>query len=133
MIVGIHGDATVNKLRGMNLPLMNLHERVLSVLGCRYVSDVLINAPFQLTSEMIVSLGISEVVRGSNSDHLTTPEDEKERYGHAISAGIFTVIPSPSSFNVRSIVQRIQKNQETFQKRFDRKSAAENEFLRSQR
>eukprot|EP00804_Cyclotella_cryptica_P001318 CCRYP_020304-RD/>CCRYP_020304-RD protein AED:0.20 eAED:0.20 QI:262/1/0.66/1/1/1/3/0/486 len=68
LIVGIHGDAAVNKRRGGNLPLMNLHERVLSVLGCKYMNDVLIDAPLEITPDMIASLKISEVVHGTESD-----------------------------------------------------------------
>ena len=74
LIVGIHSDATVNKRRGGNLPLMNLHERVLSVLGCKYASDVLIDAPAEITPDMIASLKISEVVHGTESDSTCTGE-----------------------------------------------------------
>lgn len=35
VIVGVHNDQVVNSLRGSNLPIMNLNERVLSVLGCK--------------------------------------------------------------------------------------------------
>lgn len=35
VIVGVHNDQVVNAQRGSNLPIMNLHERVLSVLGCK--------------------------------------------------------------------------------------------------
>jgi hypothetical protein len=35
VIVGVHNDSVVNQRRGMNLPIMNMHERVLSVLGCK--------------------------------------------------------------------------------------------------
>lgn len=72
LIVGIHGDAAVNKRRGGNLPLMNLHERVLSVLGCKYANDVLIDAPVEVTPDMIASLKISEVVHGTESDSTCT-------------------------------------------------------------
>ena len=41
--------------------LMNLHERVLSVLGCQYVDDVLIDAPYDITPEMISRLNISNL------------------------------------------------------------------------
>ena len=58
----------MNKRRGGNLPLMNLHERVLSVLGCKYMNDVLIDAPLEITPDMIASLKITEVVHGSESD-----------------------------------------------------------------
>ena len=47
---------------------MNLHERVLSVLGCKYINDVLIDAPMEITPDMIASLRITEVVHGSESD-----------------------------------------------------------------
>lgn len=49
LIVGVHNDQIVNRYRGSNMPIMNLHERVLSVLGCKYVDDVLIDAPFVIT------------------------------------------------------------------------------------
>ena len=67
--MGIHGDSVVNKRRGGNLPLMNLHERLLSVLGCKFTNDVLIDAPVEITPDMIASLRITEVVHGTESDH----------------------------------------------------------------
>lgn len=35
VVVGVHEDQTVNQIKGYNYPVMNLHERVLSVLACR--------------------------------------------------------------------------------------------------
>lgn len=35
VVVGLHTDIVVNKYRGSNYPIMNLHERVLSVLACK--------------------------------------------------------------------------------------------------
>lgn len=35
VIVGVHSDKLVNERLGSNLPIMNLHERILSVLGCK--------------------------------------------------------------------------------------------------
>jgi ethanolamine-phosphate cytidylyltransferase len=65
VIVGIHNDAVVNQHCGMNLPIMNLHERVLSVLGCKFVDDVLIDAPPIISKEMIDYLQIHLVVKGN--------------------------------------------------------------------
>ena len=62
LIVGIHNDNVVNRRHGMNLPIMNLQERVLSVLGCKYVDDVLIDAPYIITQEMITFLRIHTVI-----------------------------------------------------------------------
>lgn len=112
---------------------MNLHERVLSVLSCRYVDDVLIDAPYQVTREMIASLRIAEVIHGTNSDDIGISAfngDQlcAERYKHPREAGIFTMLESPSDFKLGSIVRRIRKNQEAFQAKFERKMKAENEF-----
>lgn len=149
-MVGVHGDAIVNKIQGMNLPLMNLHERVLSVLGCRYVNDVIIDAPFEITPEMISSFNISEVVRGVCSSLPNADDDdsynrsilnnnpleqqkyyEDIRYRHAKQLGIYATIPFPTSFRITSVIQRIQKNQEVFQAKFERKMEAELQYTSS--
>jgi len=65
LIVGVHGDDVLKEAYGPNLPIMNLHERVLSVLACRYVDEVIIGAPYALTEEMIRDMHISCVVHGT--------------------------------------------------------------------
>jgi ethanolamine-phosphate cytidylyltransferase len=35
VLVGVHRDSVVNQRRGHNLPILTMHERVLSVLGCK--------------------------------------------------------------------------------------------------
>jgi ethanolamine-phosphate cytidylyltransferase len=118
----------VNKRRGRNLPLLNLQERVLSVLGCRFVDDVLIDAPYQITSEMISSMHIQEVVHGTQSDYGDNRADHDFRYRYAKVAGIFSVLTSPSEFRLHSIIKRIRTNQDAFQVKFDRKMKAETQF-----
>jgi ethanolamine-phosphate cytidylyltransferase len=49
LYVGVWQDETVNHFRGHNFPLLSLHERVLMALACRYVDDVVIGAPYQIT------------------------------------------------------------------------------------
>ena len=128
LIVGVHGDATVHKRRGANAPLLNLQERVLSILGCRYVDDVLIDSPYQLTSEMLSSLKISEVFRGTYSDHGDNGDDRDFRYKYAKEACIFSMLQSPSEFRLQSIVERINSNHDVFQAKFDRKMKVETQF-----
>jgi cytidyltransferase-like protein len=69
LIVGVHSDAIVNARYGYNLPIMNLQERVLSVLGCKNVDDVLIDAPYSISADMVSSLNIAYVVK-SEVDNL---------------------------------------------------------------
>lgn len=37
LIVGLHTDPVVNNYKGSNYPIMNIHERVLSVLACKVI------------------------------------------------------------------------------------------------
>ena len=142
MIVGVHGDTLVNEERGCNLPLMNLHERVLSVLGCKFVDDVLIDAPQIISCKMIQSLKIDEVVHctynenssGDNGDYVCNNDDYVSsnehplRYQYAKEAGIFVELESPSNFNFSSIIKRIQANQVAFQTKITRKKKLEEDF-----
>lgn len=61
LIVGVWTDSVVNVLKGSNYPIMNLQERVLSLLGSSYVDDVLIGAPYEVTKETIQFLNIDLV------------------------------------------------------------------------
>jgi len=128
LIVGIHSDAAVNRERGCNLPIMNLHERVLAVMGCRFVDDVLIDAPTQVTSAMIASLGIDEVVSGTTCDDIESDYGTNDRLHHPNVP--FTEIPSPMDFGLSSILNRIQANQKAFQIKIAKKRQAENDYYK---
>lgn len=39
---------------------MHLHERSLSVLACRYVDEVIIGAPWEVTKDMVGNLGLDK-------------------------------------------------------------------------
>ncbi|GMH82853.1 hypothetical protein TrST_g8974 [Triparma strigata] len=123
LIAGVHSDAIVNQHQGSNMPIMNLHERVLSVLGCKFVDDVLIDAPYTITPEMIASLKISQVIRGA-----ATKTDEGLRYEHAINAGIYRKIDSPCDFSLDDIFERIQASQKRFENKIEKKKRQEQEY-----
>mmetsp|Transcript_12087 Transcript_12087/g.22403 ORF Transcript_12087/g.22403 Transcript_12087/m.22403 type:complete len:512 (+) Transcript_12087:188-1723(+) len=128
LIVGVHGDNVVNKNRGKNYPIMNLNERLLSVLGCRYVNDVLIDAPWHITREMIASLGITYVCCGSVSDHDYEIGSTAENYTVPREMNILKPIESHSKLTVQEIVDRILNNETTFQKKVNKKMKAEGEY-----
>ena len=76
---------------------------------------------------MVTSLHIAEVVRGNYG---TTFSDTTVRYGQV--QNLYKEINVQTSFRVSNVVQRIQRNQETFQARFERKSKAEKALLQQQ-
>lgn len=62
LYVGVWPDEVVNYFRGSNYPILSLHERVLMLLACKYVDDVVIGAPYEISSDLIKSLNIKSVV-----------------------------------------------------------------------
>jgi len=63
LIVGIHDDQCVNQYLGEHYPINSLNERVLNVLACKYVDDVIIGAPFKVTNKLIRDINAGIVVK----------------------------------------------------------------------
>eukprot|EP01027_Heterolobosea_sp_BB2_P002762 GEZU01004151.1.p1 GENE.GEZU01004151.1~~GEZU01004151.1.p1 ORF type:complete len:347 (+),score=137.27 GEZU01004151.1:351-1391(+) len=128
LYVGIHDDRTVNTHKGGNYPIMNLHERVLSVLSCRYVDEVIIGAPFVVDKELIDSLKINLVVHGSVPD--IPNKDDIDPYEVPKKLGIFKEIPSPRPYlTTKTVVERIIKNRMLFEERNKKKEQKELKYL----
>lgn len=77
VLVGVHDDKTVNEIKGKNYPLMNLQERVLSVLSCRYVDEVVIGAPYSVTKDLLSKIyKIAKVIHGKTELHLDSQGED---------------------------------------------------------
>jgi len=124
LLVGVHDDKTVNQIKQSNFPIMNLHERVLSVLSCKYADEVLIGAPYSVTQEMIQNLKISIVVHGS-AGALVPDLDGQDPYRVPKQLGIFKTIESPTSLLTTDIIQRIIDNRLAYEARNKKKEAKE--------
>ena len=128
LLVGIYADQTVSELRGSRFPLMNLHERSLSVLACRYVDEVIIGAPWEVTKDMITTFNISTVVRGSVAEKNTFLNGNSDPYVVPKSMGIFQMLESPKDITSASIAQRIIANRDIYMKRNAKKAASEKKY-----
>ena len=64
VLVGLHKDDVVNKNKGRNYPIMNIHERALCVMSCKYANEVILGAPETVTQDLITSMNIKVVVTG---------------------------------------------------------------------
>jgi len=65
---------------GHNYPIMNLHERVLSVLACRYVSEVVIGAPYSVDKALMDHFKIDLVLHGNTP--VMPAEDGSDPYAY---------------------------------------------------
>ncbi len=129
LLVGVHTDEDVTKRRGAHLPIMELHERALSVLACRYTDEVIIGAPSVITEDLLTTFNISMVVRGTRheiTDRAAASEDE--RYRVPLERNVLKYLNSPSSMTSAQLIQRIVKNREQFENRQEKKKASEKEY-----
>jgi len=122
-IVGVLEDQTVNRYKGANFPIMNLYERVLSVLSCKYVDEVVIGAPEKLTPDFVKSLDIQVVVHGK--DPVCLCEDGTDPYEVARNMGIFMELDSESTLTTTVIIERIKEHRRQYEERNQRKEAKE--------
>ncbi|PIA43931.1 hypothetical protein AQUCO_01800170v1 [Aquilegia coerulea] len=128
LLVGIHTDQTISEHRGPPNPIMHLHERSLSVLACRYVDEVIIGAPWEVTKDMITTFNISLVVRGTVAENNCLKRDEVDPYAAPKSMGIFRLLQSPKEITTTSVAKRIIANHEIYKKRNAKKTESEKKY-----
>ncbi|OBT55178.1 hypothetical protein VE04_04484 [Pseudogymnoascus sp. 24MN13] len=56
VVAGVHDDETINRWKGVNYPIMNIYERGLGAQQCKYVSAVVVGAPFAPSSAYLSSM-----------------------------------------------------------------------------
>ncbi|XP_063817287.1 ethanolamine-phosphate cytidylyltransferase isoform X2 [Pseudophryne corroboree] len=130
VIVGLHFDQEVNHYKRKNYPIMNIHERTLSVLACRYVSEVVIGAPYSVTSDLLDHFKVDLVCHGKTE--VLPDKDGSDPYAEPKRRGIFKMIDSGSSLTTDDIVQRIIKNRLEYEARNQKKEAKELALLEAQ-
>ncbi|KAB5514701.1 hypothetical protein DKX38_028607 [Salix brachista] len=114
LLVGIHTDQVVSEHRGKGHPIMHLHERSLSVLACRYVDEVIIGAPWEVTKDMVTTFNITLVVHGTVAENNSLLAGEPDPYAVPKSMGIFQMLDSPKTITTTSVAQRIVSNHEAY-------------------
>ena len=126
LLVGVHNDAVVNRHRGRNFPLLNLNERVLSVLACKHVDDVLIDPPWHMTREMVAALRIAVVAHGTTHD--ANDDGGRDPYEVPKALGVYVELPSRFPLTVDTIVERINANHERLAAKVQKKMVAEGDY-----
>jgi len=127
LLVGLHTDDDVSARRGPHLPIMNVHERALSVLACKHVDEVVIGAPEVIGDSLLRTFNIGLVVRGRRCE---TGADsgrstDRRRYARPRELGVFRELPSPDATTTSSIITRIVENRRAFEARNAKKVRSE--------
>ena len=130
LLVGIYNDGIVNRHRGGTHPVLNLNERVLSVLACKHVDDVVIDPPYVITAEMIAALNITAVVTGIQTENEKGQDEEDGIFRVAKEMGILVTVESGSNFNMTSLLKRIHANHVRLEAKVKKKMVAEAEHYK---
>ncbi|XP_065160917.1 ethanolamine-phosphate cytidylyltransferase [Atheta coriaria] len=128
LIVGLHTDPVVNRYKGSNYPIMNLHERVLSVLACKYVNEVVIGAPYEVTKDLMEHFNVDIVVHGTTA--VMHDVCGKDPFVLPKSIGKFKIIDSGNDMTTEKIVERIIRNRLEYEARNYKKERKELEVLK---
>jgi ethanolamine-phosphate cytidylyltransferase len=117
-VAGVHDDNVINHWKGLNYPIMNIYERGLCVLQCKYVSAVIFSAPFSPSKAFLKNIPFGQVSAVYHGPTTFMPLTY-DPYVDAKEMGIFRGIESHvfEQVNAGEIVERILKSREAFAER----------------
>ena len=102
LVVGIHSDEEIMRNKGM--PVMNNEERVSMVRACKWVDEVVENAPYSASIEWLDSVNCRYIAHG---DDIAINCEGLDAYGQLKSANRFKVIKRTEGISTTSIVGKL--------------------------
>ena len=103
LIVGIHSDDVIKSYK--RTPIMNMKERIAVVDACRYVDQVIPNAPITVTEDYIKKYDIDIVCTTDNR----TKEETDLMYPNIIKLGKLHILPHTNTISTTEIIERCKK------------------------
>ena len=98
--VGIHSDEVARNYK--RIPILSMEERIAAVAGCRYVDEVVGDAPLSVSREWIERHDIDLVVHGDDFNE----ELNELCYKTPIEMGIFRTVRYTSGISTSEIIAR---------------------------
>ncbi|KAJ5099229.1 hypothetical protein N7532_006230 [Penicillium argentinense] len=118
IVAGIHDDDVINHWKGLNYPIMNIFERGLCVLQCKYIHAVVFSAPFVPSQPYLEAMpfGVPSVVYHGPTTFIPLTYDP---YTAPKKMGIFREVDQHAfqHVNAGEIVDRILKSREAYEAR----------------
>jgi len=102
LLVGIHPDETVESYK--RRPILSMEERIASVEGCKYVDQVVPNAPLEITQDWIDTHNIDLIMHGDDVD----PAVRDRWYGVPIELGIYRSVGYTEGISTTELISRIK-------------------------
>ncbi|TKA83500.1 hypothetical protein B0A55_00545 [Friedmanniomyces simplex] len=132
VVAGVHDDEVINYHKGLNYPIMNIFERGLCVVQCRYIHQVVFGAPYAPTKAYLTSLPAVTDAASASSSQDRLPDavyhgptsympstSSPDPYSDAKARGIFAETPAHDfqDVNAAQIVRRILDRREEYEER----------------
>jgi cytidyltransferase-like protein len=102
LLVGIHSDETVASYK--RSPVMTMDERVRVVAACRYVDEVIPDAPLVVPREWIEQHRIDILVHGDDFDEAKLMSMYRVPY----ELGILRLVPYTSGISTTEVIERVR-------------------------
>ena len=100
LVVGVLSDETATTYK--RRPIMTLAERVAVIEACRYVDEVIPDAPNRLTREFLDEHKLALVVHGDDVDA------GAEVYGPAAESGRLRLVPRTGGISTTDLIARVR-------------------------
>ncbi len=104
LLVGVHSDEIL--IEHKRKPILTMDERVASVAGCRYVDEVLPDAPWVTDREWIEKHSIDLVAHGSDYSR----EALNSTHSAPIEMGIFRTVAYTPGISTTEIIRRCKES-----------------------
>jgi len=101
LVVGVLSDDTAASYK--RRPIMTLPERVAVIEACRYVDEVIADAPLRVTAQFLAEHDIATVVHGDD----LSAEAAAFVYGPAAAEGKLTYVPRTGGISTTQVIQRV--------------------------
>jgi len=114
VVVGLRSDAAANAVRGEGHPTMNIFERALCLLQCRFVDAVVLNVPFATDS----AARVHEIERALNTKVVAVARGSRAPApGDNLAAGLVVPPGKYAALSASQIVERVLSNRAQYEER----------------
>lgn len=103
LVVGVHSDETVRDYKRPTV--MTMRERLQVIAACKFVDEVIPDAPLVVSQEWVEEHGLDLVVHGDDLDE----ESLGVRYGIPRDLGILQLVPYANGVTTTEIMERVRR------------------------
>ncbi|MBD23818.1 MAG: hypothetical protein CMG46_02270 [Candidatus Marinimicrobia bacterium] len=101
LIIGLHSDKDVKSYK--RLPILNIDERRKVLEGCKYIDEIIMNAPLKIKEEFMDSINADVFIYAANN----IEEDEKMKNYFDINESRLIKIQYTNTISTTQIINRV--------------------------